>query len=44
MGGRLIAERSRRMLGSQVPEAAFGWQNLALASRKQARGGTITRP
>lgn len=43
-GGRLIAERSRRMVGTAVPEAAFGWKKLALAERKTASGGTITRP
>jgi len=43
MGGRLVAERSRRMLGTAVPEAAFGWQRLALSERKAASGGTITR-
>ena len=44
MGGRLVAERSRRMVGTAVPEAAFGWKRLALAERKAASGGTITRP
>jgi len=43
MGGRLVAERSRRMVGVAVPEAAFGWKKLALAERKTAPGGTITR-
>ena len=43
MGGRLVAERSRRMGGSSVPEAAFGWKRLALADRKTASGGSITR-
>jgi GNAT superfamily N-acetyltransferase len=44
MGGRLVAERSRRMVGVAVPEAAFGWKRLALAERKTTSGGTITRP
>jgi len=44
MGGRLVAERVRRMLGTAVPEAAFGWRNLALAQQKPASPGTITRP
>jgi len=44
MGGRLVAERSRRMLGSVVPESAFGWRNLALAERKSESRRTITRP
>jgi ribosomal protein S18 acetylase RimI-like enzyme len=44
MGGRLVAERVRRMLGTAVPEAAFGWTNLALADKKPAPRGTITRP
>jgi GNAT superfamily N-acetyltransferase len=44
VGGRLVAERSRRMLGVAVPEAAFGWKRLALSERKTAPGGTITRP
>jgi len=33
MGGRLIAERTARMMGDAVPEAAFGWRRLALAER-----------
>lgn len=44
MGGRLVAERSRRMVGTAVPEAAFGWKKLALAERKTDSGGTVTRP
>jgi GNAT superfamily N-acetyltransferase len=44
MGGRLVAERSRRMMGTLVPEAAFGWKRLALPERRTAPGGTITRP
>lgn len=31
MGGRLIAERTARLMGDAVPEAAFGWRKLALA-------------
>jgi GNAT superfamily N-acetyltransferase len=33
MGGRLVAERTARMMGDPVPEAAFGWRKLALAER-----------
>lgn len=33
MGGRLIAERTVRMMGDAVPETAFGWRKLALAER-----------
>ncbi|HEV2563026.1 MAG TPA: GNAT family N-acetyltransferase [Rhizomicrobium sp.] len=33
MGGRLIAERTAKMMGDAVPEAAFGWKRLALAER-----------
>lgn len=43
MGGRLIAERSRRMMGSAVPEAAFGWRKLVLANRDAAPGGGVSR-
>jgi GNAT superfamily N-acetyltransferase len=42
LGGRLVAERSRRMLGTAVPEAAFGWRSLSLAERK--RTSPLTRP
>ena len=44
MGGRLVAERSRRMLGTQVPEAAFAWRSLSLAERRPKSRGTITGP
>jgi ribosomal protein S18 acetylase RimI-like enzyme len=37
MGGRLIAERTARMMGDAVPETAFGWRRLALAERSTAR-------
>jgi GNAT superfamily N-acetyltransferase len=37
MGGRLVAERTQRMMGDPVPEAAFGWRTLALAERSAAR-------
>lgn len=33
MGGRLIAERTVRMMGDAIPETAFGWRKLALAER-----------
>ncbi len=31
MGGKLIAERTTAMMGTQVPELAYGWKTLALA-------------
>jgi GNAT superfamily N-acetyltransferase len=37
MGGRLIAERTARMLGDAVPETAFGWKRLALAEKSAVR-------
>jgi ribosomal protein S18 acetylase RimI-like enzyme len=37
MGGRLVAERTARMMGDPVPEAAFGWKTLELAERSTAR-------
>ena len=37
MGGRLIAERTARMMGDTVPEVAFGWKTLALTERSVAR-------
>ena len=37
MGGRLVAERSARMMGDPVPEAAFGWRRLALAEKSAVR-------
>jgi predicted N-acetyltransferase YhbS len=37
MGGRLIAERTAKLMGETVPEAAFGWKTLALAERSPAR-------
>jgi GNAT superfamily N-acetyltransferase len=37
MGGRLIAERSAKLMGETVPEAAYGWKTLALAERSPAR-------
>jgi len=36
MGGRLVAERTVRMMGTTVPEAAFGWVRLALAETSRA--------
>jgi GNAT superfamily N-acetyltransferase len=30
MGGRLVAERTTRMMDTPVPEVAFGWRKLAL--------------
>ena len=37
MGGRLIAERTAKLLGEAVPECAYGWKKLALAERSPAR-------
>ena len=37
MGGRLIAERTAKLMGEAVPEAGFGWKTLALAERSAAR-------
>ena len=37
MGGRLIAERTARMMGDAVPETAFGWRKLALTERSATR-------
>ncbi|HTT98934.1 MAG TPA: GNAT family N-acetyltransferase [Rhizomicrobium sp.] len=36
MGGRLVAERTARMMGDTVPEVAFGWKQLTLAERSVA--------
>ncbi len=33
LGGRLVAERTARLMGGAVPETAFGWRKLALAER-----------
>jgi len=39
MGGKLVAERDARLMGMQVPEAAFGWPALVLAKpNAPARG------
>ncbi len=37
MGGRLIAQRTAKLMGETVPETAFGWRTLALAERSPAR-------
>ncbi len=37
MGGRLIAERTTRLMGEPCPEVALGWKVLALAERTAAR-------
>jgi GNAT superfamily N-acetyltransferase len=37
MGGRLIAERTTRLMGEPCPETAFGWKVLAVAERTSAR-------
>lgn len=44
MGGRLVAERSRRMMGTLVPEAAFGWRSIAQAGRNAAPDRRVSRP
>jgi ribosomal protein S18 acetylase RimI-like enzyme len=36
LGGRLVAERTAKMMGDPVPEIAFGWRNLALAEQSHA--------
>jgi len=33
MGGRIVAERTERMMGDPVPEVAFGWTNLTIRER-----------
>ncbi|HEY4125477.1 MAG TPA: GNAT family N-acetyltransferase, partial [Rhizomicrobium sp.] len=33
LGGRLVAERTVRMMGEPVPEAAFAWRRLAITAR-----------
>lgn len=33
MGGRMIAERTAKLMGDAVPETAFGWRRLALTER-----------
>lgn len=37
MGGRIRAERTGRMMSSDVPETAFGWNELAILERSPAR-------
>jgi GNAT superfamily N-acetyltransferase len=37
MGGRLIAERTAKLMGEPCPEVAFGWRVLALAGRTAER-------
>ncbi len=37
LGGRLIAERTTRLMGEACPETAFGWSTLAVAERTAAR-------
>jgi len=36
LGGRVVAERTERMMGGPVPETAFGWRTLALAETSHA--------
>jgi L-amino acid N-acyltransferase YncA len=33
MGGKMIGERTTRMMGDPVPETAFGWRRLTIAPR-----------
>jgi GNAT superfamily N-acetyltransferase len=37
MGGRLVAERTVRLMGTAVPETAFGWVKLALTEKSTVR-------
>lgn len=37
MGGRLIAERTAKLMGEPCPETAFAWKVLALAERTPVR-------
>ncbi len=37
MGGKLIAERVVHMMGENMPEAGFGWRNLASVVKSAAR-------
>jgi GNAT superfamily N-acetyltransferase len=36
MGGRLVAERSGRLMGDAIAECAFGWHRLALVEADRA--------
>ena len=40
MGGRLVAERSERFAGAELPEYAYGWQRLVIGAA--ARDGEST--
>ncbi|HWU26900.1 MAG TPA: GNAT family N-acetyltransferase [Rhizomicrobium sp.] len=44
MGGRLIAERCRPLMGSLVREIAFGWRGLKLDERHAASRDKTIRP
>jgi len=37
MGGRVVAERTMRMMGDAIPEAGFGWTRLSLAEKSVVR-------
>lgn len=37
MGGRVVAERSGKLMGEPTPEIAFGWKALAIAPRSRAK-------
>ena len=36
LGGRLVAERTVRLMGEPIPEAAFAWARLAVGTRSVA--------
>jgi len=38
MGGRLVAERITSMMGTPVPELAYGWRKLAVAKVSKTKG------
>jgi GNAT superfamily N-acetyltransferase len=40
MGGKLIAERTTAMMGTPVPEVAFGWRKLALTETQRHKTGS----
>jgi len=35
MGGKVVAERTTRMMGDPVPETAFGWKRLTLSEKSR---------
>lgn len=38
MGGRIVAERTERMMGDPVPEVGFGWTSLSIRARSPSFG------